>query len=317
MFPQALPRLLVLIFSVTTCLLCKRIEAQTTAPQVGAQLQEKAPPQKREARSTQAPQIERLEGDRLKVGAVIIDRKTRRVEVPAEVNMTQGILEYYGVIENGKLHESVLKINATPSHIHLALILAGYEPTQYGKPDQEGNWTINKAGTLLRLYMKWRPSELAREQWVPASAWLFDRSLQRPPPSMTYIFSGSLINEQGYAADLDKSVIGLISDPTVVLSLAGNNEGNPYRGVQQGYEIYSSMIPSKGTSVTLVIQEATKEEIQEVARYQEQLAELAEVRRKRVAEENSRKPLPPPDPFEILLYIDSSSSLSYQDQTEF
>ena len=95
---------------------------------------------------------------------------TRQVEIPAEVNMTRGILEYYGVTPEGKTHESVLKILATPSHIHLALILAGYEPSQYKNLSPKiFKRKLVKRGDLLRLYLKWRPTGLGRDQWILAS----------------------------------------------------------------------------------------------------------------------------------------------------
>lgn len=260
----------------------------------------------------ESPPIKRLDQDRALVGEVLVNRKTRRVEVPAEVNMTKGILEYYAVCDEGKLHESILKVNAVPSHIHLALILAGYEPSEYGPPEPETRQRrLKKKGSLVRLYIKWRPEEIDREQWVPAEAWLYQRETDSPPQSFPYIFEGSVIDQNGYLADRFKSVIGLIDDSTVVLSPT-TDQGNPYRGDQLGFEVYSSSIPPKGTAVTLVIQAAGPKEIAEVARYEQELSELQEIKRARIAERNKRRPLPFPPPFELNLYINARSALSYQ-----
>ena len=51
--------------------------------------------------------------------------------------MLEGILEYYAVASDGKLHESLLEIAGEPSHLHLALILAGFEASEYGPYDRE------------------------------------------------------------------------------------------------------------------------------------------------------------------------------------
>ena len=260
----------------------------------------------------QKPPIKRLDQNRALVGDVLVNRETRRVEVPAEVNMTKGILEYYGVGDEGKLHESVLKINAIPSHIHLALILAGYEPSKYTSPDPKTQRrALKKRGSLLRLYIRWRPDGLDREQWIPSEAWLYQREKDMPPKPFPYVFAGSMIDREGYVADRFKSVIGLIDDMTVILSPTAD-QGNPYRGDQLGYEVYSSAIPPRGTKVTLVIQAAGPQEIKEVARYEEELQELRAIRRARIAEQNKRRPLPPPPPFELNLYLDARSTLSYQ-----
>ena len=258
------------------------------------------------------PPIKRIDENRLQVGEVIVDRKSRRVEVPAEVNLTRGILEYYGVGPEGKTHESVLKINAVPSHLHLALILAGYEPSEYGKPNPKSFRRQQiKRGSLLRLYLRWRPTGFDREQWVPAAAWIYDRNAGAPPKPHPYTFEGSLINSNGYAADIEQSIIGLIDDPTVVLAPTVD-QGNPYQGERLGFEVYSSTIPPKGTPVTLVISKATKQEIAEIAHYEEELKELARAKRQKMLARDKLRPLPPPPPFELMLHLDARSQLTYR-----
>ena len=276
---------------------------------------ERAEKQENKKASSKTP-IKRLDNHRALVGNVLVDRKSRRIEVPAEVNMTRGILEYYAVCEEGKLHEAVLKINAMPSHIHLALILAGYEPSEYTEPDPKTHHRKRtKRGSLLRLYLKWTPQELGREQWIPAEAWLYNRDFDAPPKPSPYVFTGSLIDQEGYVADRFKSVIGLIDDATVVLSPTVN-PGNPYQGDQLGYEVYSSAIPPKGTAVTLVIKEASGQEIAEIAHYERELKQIQEIRRKQRIAKDKQRPLPPPPPFEINLFIDARSELSYAKEVQ-
>lgn len=259
------------------------------------------------------PPIKRLDRNRLMVGDVLVDRDQQQIEIPAEVNLTRGILEYYGVMPDGKTHESVLKVLATPSHIHLALILAGYEPSQYKKlKPKEFKRTLVKRGDLLRLYLKWRPAGLDRDQWIPASAWLYERKTESPPNPQSYTFEGSFIDSNGYVADRELSVIGLIDDPTVVLAPTVD-PGNPYQGDRVGFEVYSSAIPPKGTPVTIVVRGAGKKELIEIARYEEELAEIAAVRRRRLEAEDKLRPLPPPPPFEVLLQIDARSDLGYHE----
>ena len=69
-----------------------------------------------------------------------------------------------------------------------------------------------KKGSLLRLYIKWQPEEIDREQWIPAEAWLYNRDLDMPPRPSPYVFQGSIIDQEGYVADRFRSVIGLIDD---------------------------------------------------------------------------------------------------------
>ena len=120
------------------------------------------------------------------------------------------------------------------------------------------------------------------------------------------------IDKQGYAADIERSVIGLIDDPSVVLAPTVD-QGNPYQGERLGFEVYSSAIPPKGTAVTLVIQGATQSEISEVERYEEELKEIAALRRKQLNAREALRAVPSPPPFEVQLDLNAHSELGYPD----
>jgi hypothetical protein len=258
------------------------------------------------------PPIERIDDQRVKVGGILVDRLHKRVEIPSRVNLTKGILEYYMVASRGKLHESVLEMLAEPSHLHLALILAGFEPTRLGKKDPKTNRKeVLFAGSMLRVYLRWYAPELQREQWLPASAWLFDRSQDAPPSTVTYVFKGSQFFKGKYIADLDRSVIGLIDDGSTVLHPTVDI-GNPYQGDSLGYEVYTNAIPIKGTTVTVVIQAANQKEITEVKRYKENLAKIQKIRQARAVAEAKNKPLPAPPHFEVQYVPSPFSNLEYQ-----
>ena len=259
------------------------------------------------------PPIERLSEHALRVGAVTLNRQTQELEVPARVNMTQGILEYYGVASNGKLHEAVLEVLAEPSHLHLALLLAGYEPSEFGPREPETDRrALKRRGSLLKLYLKWTPPELGREQWLPSSAWLFNRASKSPPRPMPYVFQGSLFGRDGrYVADLERSVVGLIEDSTAVLSPTSDT-GNPYRGDELGLEVYTAALPPKGTSVTLVLRPASHQDEKELEEYIAELKRINELRERFEAERAARegRSLPRPE-FDLTALPTSASELEY------
>ena len=60
-----------------------------------------------------------------------------------------------------------------------------------------------------------------------------------------------------------------------------------------------------------MIQAATSREIEEVKRYQEELREINRIRRKRIAQQDLLRAVPPPPPFELLLHLDARSNLTY------
>jgi hypothetical protein len=241
---------------------------------------------------------------------MLINRQTQTLEIPARVNLRRGILEYYAVSSNGKLHESVLEVKAEPSHVHLALLLAGYEPSEYGPEDPKTyKRPLKKRGSLLRLYVKWTPEGVERPQWLPASVWLFDRSLNSAPSPALYVFEGSVFDRNIYIADIERSVVGLIEDASVVIGLA-QERGNPYHGEALGFEVHTSVIPSKGTPVTLVIRPAS---YQDNLDYEATLTNLKAQRAKelkRQAEAKARGPAPRPS-FMVSTPPHPSSALTY------
>lgn len=201
-----------------------------------------------------APPVTLLDDNRRKIGETIVDLKARRVEVPARVNMVQGILEYYACAPNGKLHESVLEQLDKPSHMHLALLLLQLEVTETA-PDEKLGRRLLRLGSRVRLFVEWKDAKTGAAKRAPAESWLYSRRRRGSPKSVEFVFQGSTFWNGDYSADQSKSTVGLIPDPTTVVNTIGF-EGNPYQGME-GFEVNTKAIPEKGTPVTLVIEPAT------------------------------------------------------------
>ena len=200
-----------------------------------------------------APPIQRLDAYKLRVGKVFVDRLERTVEIPAQVNMTEGILEYFAVSTQGKLHESVLELFAEPSHIHLALVLIGLEPTVYDRSDPMKMPVVVKAGGGLKMWVKWKDPETGTEKKVHAGAWLYTRKTKSSAKPQEWAFQGSAFWKGRYSADMDRSVSALIPDESAVIGTMVDI-GNPYQGDGLGYEVYQKVVPPKGTKVTYVLE---------------------------------------------------------------
>lgn len=202
-----------------------------------------------------APPIQRLDAYKLRVGKVFIDRQRRVVEVPSQVNMTDGILEYYTVASGGKLHESVLESFIEPSHLHLALILMGLEPSVWDRSNREVMPKLIKQGADLILKVRWTDPATGKQRVERAEHFLYSRQAKGSPKPRLWSFHGSLFWEQRYSADMDRSIVGLIPDDTVVVKTKAEL-GNPYQGENLGFEINKKNIPPKGTKVTLIFEAA-------------------------------------------------------------
>lgn len=200
-----------------------------------------------------APPIKRLDAYRLRVGEVFVDRLNRFVEVPARLNMKEGILEYYGVGPNGKTHESVLVTLAEPSHVHLGLLLIGSEPREWHKQvDPYTPLSVKREGTRLDLRIKFTDPKTGKLREEPGEIWLYNRKAKKAPEPLSWHFQGSRFWNNRYVADLDRSMIGLIGDETTVVTV-GSDAGNPYHGDSLGYEMNTAVLPEVGTRVGLIL----------------------------------------------------------------
>jgi hypothetical protein len=77
------------------------------------------------------PKVERIEGERYRVGQIEVDKANMRLTVPATVidlGSPQAPLEYFAVTKGGfKAYESLLELEANAFEFNLACILIGLE----------------------------------------------------------------------------------------------------------------------------------------------------------------------------------------------
>ena len=89
-----------------------------------------------------APPADLAEKIRAIFPGITIDAKDRRVDVEAVICLTEGFLEVVACSKNTKEHESLVAVEAKPSHMHAALLLIGAKngnPAMSKPLDKEGN----------------------------------------------------------------------------------------------------------------------------------------------------------------------------------
>ena len=82
-----------------------------------------------EAPASQAnPKMVSLGGERYQVGAIVVDRKARRLTLPARVHVMDKPLEYLLTTKGGmKEYETLLETDVTGTEFNVACILLGLE----------------------------------------------------------------------------------------------------------------------------------------------------------------------------------------------
>ena len=66
------------------------------------------------------PTVEKIDATHYRIGEVTFDQTTREIRIPAEVNMTEGLLEFLLVHKDGKVHESLFKTGINATHLNVA-----------------------------------------------------------------------------------------------------------------------------------------------------------------------------------------------------
>jgi hypothetical protein len=144
----------------------------------------------------------------LELGLVHLDRQHSSVTIPAFVNLKEGIVEYLLVTSGGKTHESILRTDAEPHHIHVAMLLLGARGAgTNGLPDDPA---LGLPGDELTVEIVWKKG--SKERRVRAESVVLDRKRKSAMAKGDWTYTGSRIREDGFAAQADGSIISLITD---------------------------------------------------------------------------------------------------------
>ncbi len=165
----------------------------------------------------------------IRLGWVAVEPSTRSLSFPARLNQLQGVLEYALVTDYGKTHESLLVTDAEPRHIQAALLLLDLQPsgTNGLAVAVAAPSAPRPATSLVEATVSWtnrqqhvvvRPlHELVALTDGGAGAMATGRLAPGP-----WLFTGSFLSAEGFAAHFEGSIISVIRDPVAIL-----NSGRP------------------------------------------------------------------------------------------
>lgn len=161
------------------------------------------------------------------LGKVRLDQKQRAITFPAVLNRDRGPMEYLLVTTYGKTHESILKTEAEPYHIHLAMLLLGAKGPGGGDfPGSPANGVPGPVvhpsseaipGNKAAIGLHWWQNGAAVDR--TAEELVFNTETQSPLPHGFWVYNGSLLIEGRFLAQIDGSIVSLVTDP---VALANN-----------------------------------------------------------------------------------------------
>ena len=196
------------------------------------------------------PQVIQTGPSEFQIGAVHFSRNTHTLSFPAEINLVDRVVEYGIVSREGKTHESLLRTDAAPRDVHLAVLLLGGEPTaDLGKTNKPIHAPLP---SRVNVDVEWALGGVSKtnrlSEWLglgtPSSQTLTGR-LQ----NAEWAYSGSLTLEGHFIAQEEGSILSLIRDPNALINNLGidrDNDDIHYPDPRR--------MPPKGTPVTVRLQ---------------------------------------------------------------
>ena len=168
------------------------------------------------------------------IGKVRLDQRHRSVTLPAVLDKAKGLMEYFLVTTYGKTHESILRTEAQPYHIHLAMLLLGADGP--GNAEFPGSPTNGVPGPVVHpsketipgnkvaIDVKWKTPE--GETRRSAQDLIYKNDSRAVMEQGHWVYNGSLIVNNKFLAQMDGSIISLVTDPVALINNTGPGHDN-------------------------------------------------------------------------------------------
>jgi hypothetical protein len=187
------------------------------------------------------PPLRQIATNRFLLGTVEMDKAERSLRFPAVVNMSKGLVEYALVACSGKVHESVLRTDTEPIHLHLAALFLGARTNAAPATGQQ------MEGDEVEIAIEWKsasgPSTARIEDWIQNIK--TQSALARGP----WLYNGSRLEQGTFLAQRDGSIVSIIFDPDALI-----NNPRPGREDDEIWEVNSRRVPDAGTAVDVIVQ---------------------------------------------------------------
>lgn len=216
-----------------------------------------ASPAAAEAPAATEPVVKELDGDRLQVGEVVFNRKTREIRFPARVNMNNDeLLEFAVVHENGKTHESLLATSISATHLNLAFKLLRYpaSPEFFSIVGEDGSTPLPppdppaevKAGARLDILVEWKDADETRS--VKLNEWISHVTTGQSMPADPWVYGGSGFNEGRFLAETSGDLIAIYLSNSSLVNYSGEDHDS-----DEVWVAFPKRVPPVGTAVNVII----------------------------------------------------------------
>jgi len=148
------------------------------------------------------------------LGLVRVNARERSVSFPASVNQRTGLVEYVVVTSTGKTHESVLRTDAEPQHIHLGLLLLGAHPAN--TPVFPADPGTPPPGEPIHIDVVWQAG--GKEVSHPIEDLVVTTNRWQALGRGSWTYNGSYLSDRRFVAQQEGSIVALQIDPSALVN---------------------------------------------------------------------------------------------------
>lgn len=198
--------------------------------------------------------IQKVDGNRFRLGSMEFDQKKREIRFPGKVNMQEGLLEYVIVHESGKVHESLLTTSVKPFELNVVLLLLNWKKSNVffdeSRPEPQGTASKaaeNPAGSHVDVFVEWKETG-GQTQTTRVEDWVRRTMKEDTVKKGPFIYTGSIVAPDGtFIAEQSGCIVSLYADRGCILN-------NPREGNEddEGWEP-APKVPPKGTTVSIIL----------------------------------------------------------------
>jgi hypothetical protein len=197
--------------------------------------------------------LRQISRDVFELGRVRFDKSRKTVQFPAQLNLTNGLIEYLIVNSKGKAYESLLATDAEPFHIQLAMLLIGAKgapqtPALLNAPsvpfhvNQPNGHPLSISGDPISIELVWTEQEKSTR--LRAEDCILNLTTHTNASRGIWTYNGSRVVKGTFIAQRDGSICAMIDDMDATV-----NNPRPGSDNDQIWQINSNALPPLHTPV--------------------------------------------------------------------
>jgi len=179
-----------------------------------------------------------------KLGKVRLDKPQRTISFPATVNQTAGAIEYLIVTSYGKTHESLLRTDTEPYHIHLAVLLLGAIGAGTNSFPAESAQPL--PGDKIAIELSWDANGAERRH--RAEEFVLNLQTRSKMSRGAWVYNGSAVAQNKFLAQEIGSIASVMEDPDALI-----NNPRPGRENDKIWQVSPDGLPPLNSELRVTI----------------------------------------------------------------